>query len=446
MKQQKLQSDEFNTNNEISNNNFEQISNNSFQEKKNIDPYSLNNPLNEYYSSPEILKQQENFKKYIDQQFESLGEYFGKNIENEVQKMSSMLTNKYSNYSKEINDLGMLGNFGNNKTAERNDKRLAKIQDIIEERELLNFIMEPKETFKPTKFKNYDIDSQKNLYSFFGSNIDSYENKFLNLKSKSEFVDFDKNKKNKNNINELKSDNVSDYNIDKFSDFSFGGNKTFKRNNNHNKNEDRVLRDSVGVSVSLDNKTSFVPINDNNNKIIFEGKKNNNMLEEKKSIDEKEEKKIDRIDKSIMRNLNEINNLNQNIILYDFPGKEQFLNQITQQNKIDIEPENSKNVKKEEKKLQNNEEKKEENKEKNLSSSKENDLNTKKNLLFEDKNKQINDNSISNNSNSNVNNSNSNDAKTSKEGNINESKNKNEGENDEDDGSYENSDEGEIET
>ena len=54
-----------------------QIQNNETQ-----NPYDINNPLNKNNIPPEIMKEQENFKNYIDQQYNTLGQSLGQNIQN----------------------------------------------------------------------------------------------------------------------------------------------------------------------------------------------------------------------------------------------------------------------------------------------------------------------------------------------------------------------------
>ena len=66
-------------------NNINNLENNEFEEE----PYSQNNPLNSYNIPPEKLKEQENLKNYIDNQYDSLGEMLGQNIQGEIERLSS---------------------------------------------------------------------------------------------------------------------------------------------------------------------------------------------------------------------------------------------------------------------------------------------------------------------------------------------------------------------
>ena len=305
------------TNNELEQSN-QTISDN--QNKNNLiqNPYNQNNPLNDYNISPEILKEQENFKNYIDQQYESLGQSLGQNIHNEIMKMTSMLTNKYEPFSKNEN----YKNYSkfNNEPAVRNDKKMQKIQDIIEERELLDFIIGQKEIFSPFKYKNFDIDKynrfNKENVSYFGINRISNERRFVNLDSESKFLygDFSNNVKSK----EYKS---------VFSNEEYEKEKNFNENNNiydnkirsFGKNKENIeVQESIGVSQSLDNKSSFIPINNVEEKDYSKINKNlNENIIKEDMVNRGEIKLHDKIEDNIIKNLKEINLLNKNVILYD---------------------------------------------------------------------------------------------------------------------------------
>ena len=314
--------------NQISNNFIEMVNNEleksqqtkSEEQNKNDEmsgPYDQNNPLNKYDIPPEAIKEQEKFKNYIDQTYETLGQSLGQSIENEIIKMSTMLTNKYEPFPQIDNYKRIF----NNQNVVRKDKKMEKIQDIIEERQLLDFIIGEKDVFSPFKYKNYDLNkynlNNEEVPSYFGKNKSSFEKRFVNLDSNSHFVYGDYSNKNKGGKeykiifnkeeyeNEQKNNNYN--NIDN------SQSRTFGRNNNN-------VMDSIGVSQSLDNKTSFVPLNkDVDQKMIDKinqdyNNNNRNDIEEKKK---EEEKLPDKIEENILKNLNEIDLLNKNVILYD---------------------------------------------------------------------------------------------------------------------------------
>ena len=301
---------------EMSNNDLEKSNQtiSDIQNKNNNiqNPYNQNNLLNDYNMSPEILKEQENFKNYISQQFETLGESLGQNIHNEIMKNTSNINNKYEPFSN--NEYFKNANKFNNESAVKIDKKMQKIQDIIEERELLDFIIGQKEIFSPFKYKNYDINKYDKNYkeniSYFGTNKNSNEKRFVNLDSSSKFLYgdyYNHNKSKEYKEYEKEKNNTIDDNINNNKSRIFGKNK-----------ENIEIQESIGVSQSLDNKTSFIPIINEEEKEI--PKKNEN-LDNKKIIKEvivKEDNKIsDKLEDNIIKNLNEINVLNKNVILYN---------------------------------------------------------------------------------------------------------------------------------
>ena len=79
------------------------------------------NPLNKYDIPPEAIKEQEKFKNYIDQTYETLGQSLGQSIQNEIIKMSTMLTNKYEPFQ-QIDNFKRISKF-NNQNIVRKDKK-----------------------------------------------------------------------------------------------------------------------------------------------------------------------------------------------------------------------------------------------------------------------------------------------------------------------------------
>ena len=169
-------------------------------------PYNPNNPLNAYNVTPQMLKEQETLKKYIDNQYDALGDTLAQNIQSEVENLALNLTKKY-NTSSNKDDFELQGvNKFNEMTVERNNRRVEHLHDIIEERELLNFIIGRDENVNQTmKYQNYDISKYNNLNSkmpsYFGKNVMSYENESKQLNSKGKFIygDFSSNKKETDN-------------------------------------------------------------------------------------------------------------------------------------------------------------------------------------------------------------------------------------------------------
>ena len=113
-----------------------------------------------------MLKEQETLKKYIDNQYDALGDTLAQNIQSEVENLALNLTKKY-NTSSNKDDFELQGvNKFNEMTVERNNRRVEHLHDIIEERELLNFIIGRDENVNQTmKYQNYDISKYNNLNS-----------------------------------------------------------------------------------------------------------------------------------------------------------------------------------------------------------------------------------------------------------------------------------------
>ena len=301
-------------------------------QNKNIEPenpYDINNPLNEVNIPPEVIKEQERFKNYIDKQYDSLGQSLGQTIQNEINKMSSMLINKYepSEKSENLNNFRKFYGFSNEMTI-RNDKKMQKIHDMIEERELLDFIIGYDNEISPFQVKRFEEHKDNKIYrknpSFFGINKIPNERRFVKLESNNDFIfgDFSDNKNSKakekqslflqeeyEKAQENQQNNYYKGNINK--------SRKFARNT-----DDLEYNDSIIVSQSLENKTSFVPLNSDVDPNMIE-KLNKNINEDVKDEKIKENNKDnenqlqDKFEENILKNLNEIDLLNKNVILYD---------------------------------------------------------------------------------------------------------------------------------
>ena len=323
-------------NKNISNNELEQSQQTLSEiQNKNIEPenpYDLNNPLNEVNISPEVIKEQEQFKNYIDKQFDFLGQSLGQSIQNEIIKMSSMLTNKYepSEKSENSNYFRKFSNFSNEMSI-RNDKRMQKIQDIIEERELLDFIIDNDNEISPFKFKSFNEYKDNRIYrenpSLFGINKIPNERRFVNLESDSHFIFGDFSDKKNNKLKENKSiflneEYEKDQEKQQNNYYKSNINKSGKFGRN---TDDLEYNDSVIASQSLENKTLFVPLNgeiepnmvEKINKNIDEDVKKEKIKKMKEENKNNENQLQDILEENILKNLNEIDLLNKNVILYN---------------------------------------------------------------------------------------------------------------------------------
>ena len=313
-------------------NNLNNLENNEFEEE----PYSQNNPLNTYNIPPEKIKEQENLKNYIDNQYDSLGEMLGQNIQGEIERLSSKLTKKYEPFSNEDNsNLNGVYKFSDI-TSQRNNKRMEKLQDIMEERDLLDFIIgKDDNSFSTSKYQNYDVKKYYNLSSkmpsFFGKNIMPYETENKQLNSDGRFIygDFSKTKTKETETKYIISEKYpeskyADQNYDNYY-LNNNTNRKFGKNKNENMNSQ-----SIDFSQSLDNKSSFVPIDKNKEQENSEFKTNNNNIDNnsnsinKNDIELNYQSKLaklpDKVEENIIKGLNDIDKLNKNVILYNKDG------------------------------------------------------------------------------------------------------------------------------
>ena len=320
------------TNNNINNNEIleqtqqkiERIPNYEIEEEI---PYHQYNPLNAYNITPQMLKEQENLKNYIDSQYDSLGDTLAQNIQNEVEKIALNLTKKYDTYPKD-DDLKLHGLFKfNEMTVERNNRKIEKLHDYTEERDLLNFIIGRDENnFSTIKHQNYDINRYNKLSSkmpsYFGKNVMPYENVSKQLLSRDEFIygDFSTNKKQTDNkysySNKNLEQNENKINIDNLY-INNDTNKQFGKNKNEN-----IVGQSLEFSQSLDNKTSFVPLDKKEEKIKTEYNQTPIIKNDNLEINNKTDfgKVPDIVEENIIKSLNEIDKLNKNVILYKKEG------------------------------------------------------------------------------------------------------------------------------
>ena len=317
------------TNNNINNEILEKSQQQQIEDIPNYEiedePYNPNNPLNTYNITPQMLKEQEDLKKYIDNQYDSLGDTLAQNIQNEVENLATNLTKKYNTFSNE-DDLELHGlNKFNEMTVERNNKRVEQLHDIIEERELLNFIIGRDENSNPTmKYQNFDIGKYNNLNSkmpsYFGKNVMSYENESKQLNSKGKFIygDFSTNKKEATNEN-ISSNQAIEFKENNYDNSYLNNSNNINKKFGKNKNENMISQ-SLEFSQSLDNKTSFIPLEKKQKSkedLTPINIKNDNFdINHKKYLD----KIPDMVEDNIIKNLNEIDNLNKNVILYKKEG------------------------------------------------------------------------------------------------------------------------------
>jgi hypothetical protein len=313
------------------NNNVQNIPDDEFEEK----PYRQNNPLNLYNITPEMLKEQEKFKNYIDNQYDSLGDVLSLNIQNEVDKLSSQLTKKYESFTNDENLQLYHGSIFNDNTAEKNNKRVEQLHDYMEERDLLDFIIgRDDNTFSTIKYQTYDVNNYNKLSSkmpsFFGKNVKPFENINKKLNSDTHFNKIEKPDEKLSKENELiLKDNERDYNNNYYLNNNI--NRKFGKNRNEN-----MISQSLDFSQSLDNKTSFIPIekedikkNKIENKIenirSINTNNDNNEIKYDKNMNIDINKRINKdiVEENIIKALNDIEQLNKDVILYKIDENKQ---------------------------------------------------------------------------------------------------------------------------
>ena len=155
--------------------------NNNFE---NNNYYSNN--INQLYQNQE----EQNFKSYIDRQYHLLNDALNHDINNEMKGISEEVENNYSPFTKQF----LLMNTQSKTTAEltlENEKKFKKIQDLIEERKLVDYILGQRERPPTPQKENEKEESDKidlPVPSYFGINRDTAENKYLGKNSKSSFI------------------------------------------------------------------------------------------------------------------------------------------------------------------------------------------------------------------------------------------------------------------
>ena len=275
-----------------------------------------------------MLKEQEKFKNYIDNQYDSLGDVLSLNIQNEVDKLSSQLTKKYESFTNDENLQLYHGSIFNDNTAEKNNKRVEQLHDYMEERDLLDFIIgRDDNTFSTIKYQTYDVNNYNKLSSkmpsFFGKNVKPFENINKKLNSDTHFNKIEKPDEKLSKENELiLKDNQRDYNNNYYLNNNI--NKKFGKNRNEN-----MISQSLDFSQSLDNKTSFIPLekedikkNKIENKIenirSINTNNDNNEIKYDKNMNIDINKRINKdiVEENIIKALNDIEQLNKDVILY----------------------------------------------------------------------------------------------------------------------------------
>ena len=264
---------------------------NNIQEQENV---NLNN--NEYnnYNNNKIMEQnqniynqeEDNLKSYINRQYHLLHDTLNHDINNEMKRITEEVDKNYAPFTKKF----LLMNT-NSKTmtelSQENEKKIKKIQDLIEDKKLVDYILGKRER-PPTPKEEKDSDQiELPVPSYFGINRDKAENKYLGLHSNSsfipkngniaEFIASGRNQEGDNN-NNLGNNLLEKQNINKkFNDYmndDMDGNLNYNIKLNTEKatfgtniRNDEALGGAINFSKNLDNTSIFIPLNRNRENI-----------------------------------------------------------------------------------------------------------------------------------------------------------------------------------
>ena len=285
--------DNINNNNQMNDFSYSNINEN----ENNITDRSLNNNeeeiKNEKYSlviPKEELKQKEDFKNLIENHFQELKDDFTKELDEQIRRINNQKDSKYIPYDNNIFQQDKL-------KYENEEKKMERIKDLLEQKHLIDYIIGKKDD-NLIKFNHDDL--KVPIPSTFGINRDNLlsKEKNSNLHSVSNFVVNDYRTLNEDNLN---NNNIADNILYQKQNFGF--------NNN-------LIDYSMSISQSLDNKSSFVPINENrvnesnNNKIDEnENKENEKLMRVIPKNNENEENNCS----DLFKKLDEIGKLSKNI-------------------------------------------------------------------------------------------------------------------------------------
>ena len=264
------------------NNNLDQ---NHIQIQENLNNnYDNNyyNNLNQYQYSPE----EQNFKNYINRQYHMLNDTINNDINNEMKRISDQVDKNYTPFTRKF----LLMNTNSKTTAElsmENEKKLKKIQDLIDERKLVDYILGQRE--RPPTPKKEDENKENgelSVPSYFGINRDKPENRDLGLHSKSSFITKNDNIANfiasgrnqTEDVNRVGNNLIEKQEINnKFRDYM---NDDLDEHLNYNKRlntqkgtfgtniqNDEALGGAVNLAKNLDNISTFIPLNNDRQNI-----------------------------------------------------------------------------------------------------------------------------------------------------------------------------------
>ena len=173
-----------NQNNQSMNNNIIE-SNGNLNENSN--QYTNQNELNQSQIPQTLLEKQEQFKKTIENKYKSLADLLNTDFDKELQKITQEYNSKYSDFTKELLNYPSKEPLSYKEAKLHSEKRLNHVQDMIEQRNLIDYIFDkPQINLNGPAYNNPEIDVK--VPSYFGINVDPNENKYTQLQSSSMFL------------------------------------------------------------------------------------------------------------------------------------------------------------------------------------------------------------------------------------------------------------------
>ena len=305
------------------NNSYSQINeneNNLIEDNINNDEENINNNNNEnniLIIPNEEIKQQEEFKSFIDDNFHDLKDNLTKEIDEQMKRINYEYQKNYTPFSQVLLNSDPENNLERN--AEYQEKKLKHVQELLDQKNMVDYIIGKID--EPSYPQINPEDLKIPIPSYFGINRENPQNKNknINLHSSSDFL---VNNGYSNKFPQVRTFNTnynnSNYNFNNTNNYNNINNSNFNNNirenvieieQSQNKfgNNDNLISNSMSMSKSLENKSSFIPIQNNEN--INEKTEEIKVIPNQNDMDKNERKDLT----DLFRKLDEIGQLSKNI-------------------------------------------------------------------------------------------------------------------------------------
>ena len=298
------------------------IEDNINNEEENIN--NKNNEKNILMLPNDEIKQQEEFKSFIDSHFHDLKDNLTKEIDDQMKRINYEYQKNYTPFSQVLLNSDPENNLERN--AEYQEKKLKHVQDLLEQKNMVDYIIGKID--EPSYPQINPEDLKIPIPSYFGINRENPQNKNknINLHSTSDFlindgysnkfpqvrpfnVNYNNTNYNINNTNNYNCNNIDNNNIN-----NTGSNiNNIKENiievekSDRFGNNDNLMSHSMSMSKSLENKSYFIPIQGNEN--INEKNEEIKVIPSQNDMDKNERKDLT----DLFKKLDEIGQLSKNI-------------------------------------------------------------------------------------------------------------------------------------